>query len=119
MILKTTLRLPSSTNVRKSKTIGDNKVDDSNEIDIRRIEGNLSKSNSSKTCFFTSDTRVAFTHLSKTFTKALIVYYFHPKYHIQIETYTFGFAISRIFSLLILEYVTHINPNISTSEINQ
>lgn len=52
----------------------------------------------SKTDFLTPKTRVAFTQLRKTFTKAPISYYFNLKYHIWIKTNVSSYVISEILS---------------------
>ena len=48
--------------------------------------------------FFTSKAKLAFTKLSQTFVKALILHYFDLKYHIQIETDISKYIISKILS---------------------
>ena len=47
--------------------------------------------------------RLAFTKLRQVFIKALILYYFNPKYHIQIETDIVDHTIGEIFSKLTLD----------------
>lgn len=56
------------------------------------------KKMSSGVDFLISKARLTFTYLKKVFTKALILYYFNPKRHIQIETDDLSYAISGILS---------------------
>ena len=44
--------------------------------------------------------------LSKAFTKALIFYYFDPKYYIQIKTTIFGYAINEDSNQLALDNIS-------------
>ena len=50
--------------------------------------------------FLTPKTRLAFSHLKKTFIKAPILHYFDPKRHIRIEidasSYTMGEVLSQL-----------------------
>lgn len=52
--------------------------------------------------FFIFKTKLAFTKSKQLFIKVLIFYYFNPKYHIQIETNTFKYAVSKFFRQLTL-----------------
>lgn len=117
--IKTSSRVFSPNNVKRSKDVGNIGIDKSNEIGSRKVEENLPKLNSFETRFFTFEAKIAFIRLKKAFTKALILYYFDPKYHIQIEINGSSFAISGIFSQLTSRYITHINTNLSTFEIGQ
>ena len=66
---------------------------------------NLSKiidANVKATRFLTFKTRVIFTQLRQAFTKALILWYFDPEYHIRIETDASIYAIGEVLSRLIL-----------------
>lgn len=96
---------------------GDGKWNDSDKIEEMRW--NLSKINPFVVRFFTSNASVVFSYLQKTFTKALILHYFHSECHIQIETDASGFAISGVFHQLTSEYVTYTNPDLFTSKIHQ
>ena len=51
-----------------------------------------------ETDFLTPKAKKTFIYLKKTFTKALILRHFDPKYYIQIETNALGYAISRVLS---------------------
>lgn len=81
-MLKTTQRVRNSTNVRKLREPSISEINDSNEIDAREMEKNLSKANFFETGFFISEARIAFTCLSKAFTKAQIVPYFGSERYI-------------------------------------
>lgn len=116
-MIKTTLVVISSINFGKSRKTGNNKIDDSNETDSRKVEKNLSKASSSGTCFITSEVRIVFTYLRKVFTKASILHHFHPKCHIQIEINESGFTIGDTLSQMTSGYITYTNLNFFTSEI--
>ena len=62
-----------------------------------------SKKSNRATGYLTPEARLAFTQLRKAFTKALIFQHFNPKYHIRIETDTWGYAIGGILSQLTLD----------------
>ena len=91
------------------------------------ILSSYTKKMSSGAGFFTFKVSLAFTQLRKAFTKALILYYFDPKHHIQIKTDVLGYIIDEMLSQLTIKKglsgpVTHktndqpINP---PSEISQ
>lgn len=101
--------VPSFTNVRKSKETGHDRVDNSDEVDIRKDEGNLSKVNPSEMRFFTSEAKVAFIYLRKAYNKLPIFYHFDLKCYIRIEIDVARFAISKILSELTYRYVTSIS----------
>ena len=61
---------------------------------------NLSKSKKTKSGFFTSGARKAFTKLRQAFIKALILHHFDPKCHIRVETDVSGYTIDGILSQL-------------------
>lgn len=100
---------------------GNNMVDDDDKIGkvgenlLKRK--NLTKINVSGTRFFDPKVSIAFTFLSKTLTKAPILYHFDPEHYIQIETIASDFAIGRILYQLNFGYVTHINLDLSTFKI--
>ena len=50
--------------------------------------------------FLTPEARSAFNHLRLAFTKAPILRYYDPEYHIQIETDALGYAIGSVLSQL-------------------
>ena len=50
--------------------------------------------------YLTTDVRQAFTQLRQTFTEALILRHFDPKYYIRIETDALGYAIGDVLSQL-------------------
>ena len=91
--------------------IGDDKVDGGEVRDdkVRKKGQKTSKSKKSskskKTVgldFFTLGARLAFIKKRQAFVKALILHQFDPKRHIQIEMDILGYAISGVFSHLIL-----------------
>lgn len=61
------------------------------------------KINLSKTDFLTSKTKKVFTHLWKTFSKALIPCYFDPELYICIETDLLGYVIGDVLSQMTLD----------------
>ena len=55
------------------------------------------------TSYFTPKTRLMFIKLRKAFTKAPILIYFDPEYHIWIETDMLGYVIGRVLTQLTLD----------------
>ena len=53
--------------------------------------------------FLTPDARIAFNRLRLAFTEAPILWHFHPKYHIRMETDASGYAIDSMLSQLAFE----------------
>lgn len=117
-ILKITLRVSSSTNLRIFVGTGKRKIDHGDEIGKRVMRKKLSKVNPSEIRFLTLKTSVAFTYFRKTYIEALILHYFDQKRYIRIETVVSSFAISRIFNQLTLRYVTQTNPDLLNSKIS-
>ena len=78
--------------------------------------GNLSNFNAKENglSFLTLDTKIIFNHLWLTFTKAPIIQYFDPEYHIWIETDALSYAIDSVLSQLASE----IKPNGVVTKIN-
>ena len=81
--------------------IDSGKVDDK-EVGDDEIRKNFQKSSKSQKTvgsnFFTSRTRLVFTKLRQVFVKALIIYYFDLKRHIQIETDISSYAMGEVLS---------------------
>lgn len=71
------------------------------------------KDNSFEIDFFIAKAKNIFTHLWKTFIRALIFHYFDSEYYIQIEMDTFSFVIGRVLGQLILDQYS---PNYKTHE---
>ena len=89
--------------------VGDDEIGD-NEIG-KKVQ-NLSKSKKTveSSNFITFRAKLAFTKLRQAFFKALILYHFYPKRHIQIETDTSGYIIGRVFRQLTLDNLGQWHP---------
>lgn len=61
LMLKTILGAPSPINIRYFKKAGNAEINDGNEVGNREKERNLSKINSSRTRFLTSEAKIVFT----------------------------------------------------------
>lgn len=109
---KTNSRLSSPINVRKSRDVGNNGMNDGNEFDSRETKRNLSMINYSGMRFLTSVARVVFT-------KVLIIHHFDLKHQIRIKTDMSDFSIGRKFSQLTLKHITYTNLNLFNSKIVQ
>ncbi len=81
-------------------------IDGNSDIDGSKIDNkivNLSnniKKMSFRARFFTSKASLVFTQLKKTFTKALILYYFNLVHYIQSKTNTLDYIINGILCQL-------------------
>lgn len=75
-MLKTTSEESSLTNVRRSIETGNDGVNNSNKVNWRKVEENLSKINSSKARFLIPKARIALTHLNKGFSEVPILNHF-------------------------------------------
>ena len=53
--------------------------------------------------YLTPNARQTFIQLRQTFTKALILWHFDPKCHIQIETDALGYAIDKVLNQVTLD----------------
>lgn len=82
LILNTSPEVPTSINIRKSKTTANAEVEGGNRIDGREIEENLSNIKSSETRCLNLEARIAFTHLKKAFIKAPIFNHLNLQCHI-------------------------------------
>ena len=67
--------------------------------------GNSTNFNATKdgSKFLTPNARTAFNRLRLTFTKAPILWYFDPKYHIRFETDALGYASGGVLIQLVFE----------------
>ena len=59
-----------------------------------------------KSTFLNSGATETFNQLKQAFTKALILWYFDPEYHIRIEINTSSYVIGEILSQLIFDQLT-------------
>ena len=95
---------------------GRSKLDDGRRIEDDEVDGDgvgddevgtkfqkLSKSKKTKSGFFTSGARKAFTKLRQVFIKAPILHHFDPERHIRVETDVSGYAIGGVLNQLTLD----------------
>ena len=69
----------------------------------KKVEASKAKNLGQSRLFLTADAKRVFTKLRQAFVKALILNYFNPERHIQIETDASGYAIGGILSQLTLD----------------
>ena len=84
--------------------IGDIKIGGANYSNkIVKRSPTYTKSTIGAMGYLIPNTKIVFTQLKKTFTKALIFHHFDPECHIQIEIEVFGYTIGGFISQLTLD----------------
>ena len=105
---------------RKSKSKKTSKSQNSVKLGKKSSKsGNLTNFNTTenRSKFLTLNTKTAFNHLRLTFTKAPILWYFDPEYHIRMEIDTLGYAIGGMLSQLTSE--TNSNSIVTKTNLGQ
>ena len=87
--------------------IDGDKIEDDKVVEKSR---NFSKSKKTELGFLISGARKNFTELRQAFIKAPILHHFEPERHIWVETDVSGYAISGVFSQLILDDLSRWHP---------
>ena len=91
------LKGQKSAKSQKSSKSEKSKGEKSKKLSKSRNSPNFNAKNTGPS-FLTPEARSAFNHLRLAFTKAPILQYFDPKYHIQIKTDALGYAIGGMLS---------------------